>query len=229
MSSERDSPLARHAASPVELRDRLHAERDGDPFLVFRDGAGVQRIHGLEGDANRVSIGRSPGNDLALTWDTEASRLHAELERLGGEWTIADDGLSTNGSFVNGERVSGRHRLRDGDVVRVGQTTLAFRVPDPMDSRPTVIAGGDGGAAPPLSEAQRRILIALCRPLLAEAAVPATNAQIAAEVFLSVDAVKANLRSLFAAFGMEDLAQNQKRSTLALRALREGLVTARDL
>ena len=227
MSPSPDSPLAPHAASPAELRDRLHAERDGEPFLVFRDGSGAQRIHGLGSSAARVSIGRSPGNDLALTWDTEASRLHAELERIGDEWTISDDGLSTNGSFVNAERVSGRHRLRDGDVLRVGRTTLAFRVPDPMDSRPTVVAGGS--AAPALSDAQRRILVALCRPLLSEVGVPATNAQIAGEVFLSVDAVKANLRALFAAFGIEELPQNQKRSVLAMRALRDGLVGARAL
>lgn len=227
MSPSPDSPLQAHTASPAELRDRLHAERDGDPFLVFRDGSGTQRIHGLKGDAARVTVGRSPGNDLALTWDTEASRVHAELERLGDEWTICDDGLSTNGSFLNGERISGRQRLRDGAVVRIGQTTLAFRVPDPMDSRPTVIAAGTPALA--LSDVQRRILIALCRPLLGEVGVPATNAQVAAEVFLSVDAVKANLRALFAAFGIEDLPQNQKRSVLAMRALRDGLISARDL
>src|SRR5204863_4900971 len=75
-----ESPLAPHAASPAELQERLRAERDGDPFLVFRDDSGSQRIETLDGRAGRVSIGRSPGNDIALTWDSEVSRLHAELD-----------------------------------------------------------------------------------------------------------------------------------------------------
>ena len=46
---------------------------------------------------------------------------------------------------------------------------------------------------------------------------------------MSVDAVKSNLRALFAAFGLEDLPQNQKRASLALRALRTGVISRRDL
>jgi FHA domain len=223
-----ESPLAPHTASPTELQDRLRAERDGDPFLVFRDDSGSQRIESLDGRAGRVSIGRSPGNDIALTWDSEVSRLHAELERLGDEWIVSDEGLSRNGSFVNGERVDGRRRLRDGDVLRIGRTTLGFRIPDPADSRPTVAA--TSGAPPQLTPTQRKILIALCRPYKhGEFGAPATNGQIAAEVYLSVDAVKAHLRALFQAFGVDHLPQNQKRAALAIRALQEGIVSRREL
>src|SRR3954463_11623466 len=228
--SPMESPLAPHAASPAELQERLRAERDGDPFLVFRDDSGSQRIEALDGRAGRVSIGRSPGNDIALSWDSEVSRLHAELERLGDEGILSDEGLSRNGSYVNGERIEGRRRLRDGDVVRIGRTTLGFRVPDPADSRPTAVAGPATGAPPALTPTQRKILVPLCRPYkTSEFAAPATNGQIAAEVFLSVDAVKAHLRALFAAFGFDQLAQNQKRAALAIRALQEGLVTRREL
>jgi DNA-binding CsgD family transcriptional regulator len=59
-------------------------------------------------------------------------------------------------------------------------------------------------------------------------ATPATNKEIAEEVFLSVDAVKAHLRSLFERFGLENLPQNQKRARLAATALLQGIVTARD-
>src|SRR3954452_15021605 len=104
------SPLAAHAATPAELRERIEAEREGSPFLVLRDGSGSQRLLVLEPDTRRVTIGRSAGNDVALEWDTEVSRLHAELENLGDEWTVADDGLSRNGSFLNGQRISGRQR-----------------------------------------------------------------------------------------------------------------------
>src|SRR3954454_24554459 len=135
-----ESPLAPHAASHAELQDRLRAEREGDPFLVFRDDGGDQCIEVLEGRAGRVTVGRSPGNDIALTWDSEVSRLDAELEHIGDEWIISDEGLWLNGSFVNGDRIEGRRRLRDGDVLRIGRTSLAFRVPDPADSRPTMAA-----------------------------------------------------------------------------------------
>jgi predicted component of type VI protein secretion system len=223
------SPLAAHTATPAELRERIEAERAGVPFLVLRDGDGAQRLFVLGPAIDRVAIGRSPGNDIALQWDTEVSRLHAELERLGDEWTAADDGLSRNGSFVNGQRISGRHRLRDGDVLRVGRTQIAFRVPDPSVSSPTAVAGSRP-ELPPLSATQRAVLAALCRPYKdTELATPATNQQIADELYLSVDAVKAHLRTLFGYFGVEHLAQNQKRSYLAMRALQDGVVSRRDL
>src|SRR5205823_11020520 len=107
----------------------------------------------------------------------------------------SNEGRSRNGSSVNGERIDGRRRLRDGDVLRIGRTVLAFRVPDAADSRPTMAATG-GNAPPQLTPTQRKILLALCRPYKSgEFAAPATNGQIAAEVFLSVDAVKAHLRA----------------------------------
>lgn len=227
-----ESPLAPHASTPAELQERLRAEREGEPFLVFRDDQGRQRLEQLEGRAGRVTIGRNPSNDVALTWDEEVSRLHAEIEPLGGEWILTDEGLSRNGSFVNGERVDGRRRLRDGDVIRIGRTSLAFRVPEPADSRPTAAATGKTSPPTPprLTDTQRRIITALVRPYRdSDFAAPATNGQIAEEVFLSVDAVKAHLRGLFQAFGVDALPQNQKRAALAMRALQEGIVNRRDL
>lgn len=230
MKQADQSPLAAHAATPAELRERIEAERAGTPFLVLRDGAGAQRLFVLDPARERVTLGRSAGNDVALQWDTEVSRLHAELERLGDEWTAADDGLSRNGSFVNGQRISGRHRLRDGDVLRVGRTQIAFRVPESSpDSKPTV-AAGSRAELPALTATQRGVLTALCRPYKdTELATPATNQQIADELYLSVDAVKAHLRTLFGYFGVQHLPQNQKRSYLAMRALQDGVVSRRDL
>jgi pSer/pThr/pTyr-binding forkhead associated (FHA) protein len=224
-----DSPLAPHHSTPAELQERLQAEKEGDPFLVFRDDQNRQRLEQLERRAGRVTIGRNPTNDVALTWDEEVSRLHAEVECLGGEWIISDEGLSRNGSFVNGERVDHRRRLRDGDVIRIGRTNIAFRVPEPADSRPTAAAAASSGP-PRLTDTQRRILTALVRPYRdSDFAAPATNGQVAEEVFLSVDAVKAHLRGLFQAFGVDGLPQNQKRAALAMRALQDGVVSRRDL
>jgi pSer/pThr/pTyr-binding forkhead associated (FHA) protein len=123
-------PLERHAATPAELRDRLAAERRGTPFLVFRDGDDGQVIVELPDDAARMTIGRSPRNDVPLRWDGEVSRLHAELERVAGDWIVGDDRLSRNGTFVNGERLQSRRVLRGGDVIAVGDTRIAFVAAD---------------------------------------------------------------------------------------------------
>src|ERR1700754_5334119 len=99
-------------SSPADVKARLDAERRGEPFLLFRDGDGAQVIVTLAGP---VTIGRRAERDVALTWDSEVSRLHAELEPVGPDWTVVDDGLSRNGTYLNGERVNGRRRLRAGD------------------------------------------------------------------------------------------------------------------
>jgi len=86
-------------------------------------------------------------------------------------------------------------------------------------------------APPVLSDAQRRVLLALCRPYKQPGpfTTPATNQEIAAELFLSVEAVKTHLRALFAKFSVEALPQNQKRARLIERAFQTGLVSERDL
>jgi hypothetical protein len=82
-----------------------------------------------------------------------------------------------------------------------------------------------------LSDTQRRVLIALCRPYRDDPrfAVPATNQQISREVSLGVDAVKTHLRVLFGKFGLEDLPQNEKRVRLAECAVQSGLVRRSEL
>lgn len=220
-----DSPLAAHSASPAELRERIAAERAGEPFLLLRDGDGRQRIVPLAGE--RLSVGRGDANDLALSWDGEVSRLHAELERIAGQWTVSDDGLSRNGTFLAGSRIGGRARLRDGDLVRFGQTVVAFC--DPA-AEATADRTRIGEPAPELTAAQRRLLIALARPFKhGGIATPASNRQIGEELHLSVDAVKAQLRALYAQLGIGELPQQQKRQRLVAVALERGLVTAREL
>ena len=104
------SPALR-AESAREVVDRLAAQRTGAPYVLFRDGDRRQRILVLQDEPPLVHIGRGPACEIALPWDTEVSRVHAILERAGGHWTLVDDGLSRNGSFVNGHRVRGRRRL----------------------------------------------------------------------------------------------------------------------
>jgi hypothetical protein len=182
----------------------------------------------LEGE--RLSIGRERGQDVVLDWDAEVSRLHALLERLGGSWTVVDDGLSRNGTTVNGGPVRGRRRLRDGDLIRVGSTELMFR--DPGEGADETPAAAGPAAAAGVTAAQRRVLVALCRPLLAAAEVPAatpSNAEIATELTISVEAVRTHLKALFKLFEVPDLPQNRKRAELARRALASSVVVPRDL
>jgi pSer/pThr/pTyr-binding forkhead associated (FHA) protein len=223
------SPLHSHVATPAEIRERIHAERRGSPFLVYRDADDRQVILDL-GERQHVTIGRRESSDVPLVWDASVSRLHAHLERVGDDWVLADDGLSRNGTYVNGGRIEGRRPLRDGDVVAIGGTLIAFLLPSGASlSAPTATARGPLGALRP-TPAQQRVLVALCRPFAASTyAAPASNRQIADELVISVDTVKGTLHELFDAFGIKDLPQNQKRAALALRALELGLVSRRDL
>ena len=220
---------ARHA-SAAELKSQLEAERLGTPFLVFRDALDGQRIHTFEPGIERLTIGRAADTDVPLEWDGRVSRVHAEISCVGGDWIVEDDGLSRNGTWVNGERLTRRRRLQDGDVVRIGATHLRFRLPLASNLGTTEI----DSSTPPeasLSPAQRRVLVALCRPLAdgEPYATPATNQQIANELVLSVEAVKTHLRTLFGKFGVEQLEQNRKRTALAARALASGSITLDEL
>lgn len=222
-----DSPSDRHASTAAELKARIQAERRGQPFLVYRDGSGGQAIVELSG--TQITVGRRTDNDIALSWDQEVSRLHAQLEQVRGDWCVIDDGLSRNGSWLNGERVRGRHRLKDADRLCFGATVVDYRAPAESESKSTISVPGRSGTIE-VSEAQRKVLISLCRPLVGSAfATPATNKVIAEEVFLSVDAVKAHLRVLFERFGLQALPQNQKRASLAAAALLNDVVRPHDL
>jgi hypothetical protein len=221
-------PASAHTSTPAEIQERLEAERHGRPFLLFRDGGGAQVVLELPEDASSITVGRRTDNDVALGWDLEVSRVHAQLERIGGEWAVSDDGLSRNGTYVNGDKVVGHRRLRDGDRLVFGDTPVLYRTPGGGSWQSTAaVRLGDAGSS--LTPVQRRVLIALCRPLKSSAyAAPASNREIAAEVFLSVDAVKAHLRLLFERFGLEALPQNQKRARLAATALVNGVLAERD-
>jgi class 3 adenylate cyclase len=120
------------------LHDRIEAERRGSAYVVFQDPSGKQQVVTLEDNQEKVTIGRRVENDIALAWDQEVSREHAQLLRGAEGWTLVDEG-SRNGSYLNGQRVSGRHPLRDGDVLRFGDTVVLFRAPV-ADERPKEVS-----------------------------------------------------------------------------------------
>jgi pSer/pThr/pTyr-binding forkhead associated (FHA) protein len=222
-----DSPLSRHSATPQELRARLDVARSGSPFLLLRRPDGEQVMVRLAG-RRHLTIGRRPESDLSLSWDPRVSRLHAELEMVGNDWVISDDGLSTNGTWVAGRRMESRHRLLDGDEVRIGDTTIAFCAP--LEAVSATAVADDQTSLLHISPAQRRVLVALCRPFLEAGTLAApTNAQLAQELHLAVDSVKTHLRALFAAFELDEVPGGQKRAALVERAVSIGVVSARDV
>lgn len=234
MTQSGDERPGPKAITAVELKEQIEAERLGRPFLVHRDAESVQQIVVIDEGADELWLGRSAAATISLPFDPEVSQLHAKLDVVGGDCTLIDDGLSRNGSYVNEERVGGRRRLRDGDIVRIGKTRLLFRSPVLAAGQPvaeSTVISSDLGAIAHVSPAQRRVLVALCGPFKegASFASPATNQEIGEALHLSVDAVKTHLRALFERFELGELPQNQKRLALVQRALQTGLVSERDL
>jgi len=191
--------------------------------LCYRDGDGEQRRYLLDEGRPRLLMGRGDRCDLALGWDDQVSREHAKLEPLGENWLLIDDGLSRNGTYVNGERLHGERRLEHRDRVLVGRTLLTFRAGRPPTGSSTVVPGRP---LVRLTEAQHQVLRILCRPLTSGSGrgMPASNREIAAELVLSVETVKDHLSQLFVKFRLEALQQNDKRLTLARRAIETGMV-----
>jgi pSer/pThr/pTyr-binding forkhead associated (FHA) protein len=216
-------PPALRLVSPAELADRIGAERRGTPFLLYLDDQHRQQIVDLDEPASTLSIGREPASDVRLDWDTEVSRAHAVIERVGSAWTLVDDGLSRNGSFVNGRRVHGRRRLEDGDTITVGKTLLVYMATEGV-VRTT--ATTTSGAPPAVSPAQQRVLDALCRPAIeGPLAMPASNREIADELVIGIETVKSHMHVLFDLFDVPDMPQNRKRAELVRRAFERGAIS----
>jgi pSer/pThr/pTyr-binding forkhead associated (FHA) protein len=222
-----ESPATLGSQSPEEVEERQSALDRGDPFLLFRDGDGRQRIVSLSEPAEAITIGRRFEADISLPWDPEASRLHAELSYRAGEWTICDDGWSQNGTWVNGLRLAGRRRLADGDLVKIGRTILGFQQPSATGPGPTMVQGELSGT-PRFSEQQQRILRALCKPLFADGDGfnPSSDLEVADATGIAVDVVSQELDLLARLFGLEDMPRPERRAEVALLAVRSGLVGA---
>ena len=84
-----------------------------------------------------ASIGRHGDNEIILP-DNQVSRHHAEIVMQGGRWLIADLG-SANGTFVNGERLTGPRVLSHDDLIRVGQTRFRVEIAAAIAARDTLV------------------------------------------------------------------------------------------
>jgi hypothetical protein len=114
--------------------------------LIVRRGPQPNQIYELTKDVN--TVGRDITNDITIN-DPEVSRHHARLTRQNDGYTIEDLG-STNGTFVNGQRLTGARQLSAGETIGLGETvTLAYES--------TAVAGmppSPAAAPPPPQQAQ---------------------------------------------------------------------------
>ena len=174
-----------------------------------------------------MSVGRATHRDSSLKRVSSASLVTQIRPSPAVAIPIGSSGTRT---FVNGEPVRAHRRLHDGDALRLGSTVIVFRNPGDRESRVTT-PSAELRKVVELTDAQRRVLVALCRPFKDSAAfvTPPPNEQIARELFLSVDAIKKHMRSLFEKFEVQHLPQNEKRARLVERAFAGGFISERNL
>ncbi|MEW6232921.1 MAG: FHA domain-containing protein [Chloroflexota bacterium] len=96
--------------------------------LILYQGTPEEKIVDL--DRTEVTLGRDPSCQVVFS-EATISRRHAQLRREGDSWTISDLG-SSNGTFVNGRRITGSQAVRSGDVIGLGSTQLLFQGGEPL-------------------------------------------------------------------------------------------------
>jgi pSer/pThr/pTyr-binding forkhead associated (FHA) protein len=112
--------------------------------LVMRTGPTPGKVVDLTEES--YTIGREPSNDIPIN-DSEISRKHARVSRQGDNYAVEDLG-STNGTFVNGQRLMGPHTLKPGEIVSFGeQISCTYEAISEVDANATIISSKP--AAPP--------------------------------------------------------------------------------
>jgi EmrB/QacA subfamily drug resistance transporter len=140
--------------APLRTAPTVHAGVRGvvSPVLVVKDGPLAGERFPVEGE---LSLGRQ---DAAIVLDDpEISRRHALARPVDGTVEIVDLG-SVNGTFVNGERIDQPRRLRDGDTIKLGRTSLQLEAPSP-GAGATMVSSAPAEpmtTAPSVADQQRR-------------------------------------------------------------------------
>ncbi len=104
--------------APVSQPKRSRGARDESTLVIVAPESREGETFLLD---QEITVGRAPGCGIVLADDTFASQVHARIYRQGGKTYVEDLG-STNGTLLNGERISGYVRVRRGDRVQFGQT-----------------------------------------------------------------------------------------------------------
>ena len=213
------APLLPDGPSPAPVATRAPAV----PAYVEIVGAGPPELFPL--DRPRVTIGRGQGNDVCLRTDRLVSEMHAVIEFYGASFTVRDLG-SSNGTFLNGRRLTAERALHSGDRIELGRTVVRFTSSPAMP----VLRTDRSPSPPALSDEERQVVRALCRPLLTAgpAAEPAGIAEVAQALGVDESVVKFHLADLYDKFGIQDGVQS-RRVALAEEAVLRRVVTPADL
>ncbi|MBI5535906.1 MAG: FHA domain-containing protein [Deltaproteobacteria bacterium] len=141
--------MARHSDTPTEPGPHLHAEGEADTLKITRWKLlrGKQEIRLKVGTQ---TMGRGFDNDIVIE-SAGASRLHARLH-VSLELVTIEDAGSTNGVFINGERIKFSHDLVEGDRILIG--TVEYVVADTSSNRPDILPSSEP-ASPKPSDAPR--------------------------------------------------------------------------
>jgi DNA-binding CsgD family transcriptional regulator len=179
----------------------------------------------LDNAGRELAVTRASASGVA---PAPAQRVpHARLGRFGGAWVVSNFGRLQDGASLNGRPLRGSARLQDRDTLEFCGVAVMFTT---RGEGPNPGPGKDAyDAAPPaVSAAEQRVLEALARPWIAGGGLagPATNAEVAAELVLSVHTVKSHMRKLFGKFELGEIARSRKRMALVEAAFRTGLIGA---
>ena len=127
-SKDLRTPQESFILAPSQANE-LFAVRDAGPRdvgrLVVITSPTLEEGEGRILDSAAITVGRGPQNDVTLDGDDYASAKHARIEpRRDGVWV--EDVGSTNGTYLNGIKLTRARKLTPGDVVRVGETELRY-------------------------------------------------------------------------------------------------------
>lgn len=117
--------------------------------LIVRRGPQPNQVYELTKDI--VTIGRDITNDIVIS-DPEVSRHHMRMTRSGSGYAV-EDLNSTNGIFVNGQRVTSPQPMNNGDLLGIGETvTLAYEAPGGVGQSAATMVGQSQSPVPPSAQ-----------------------------------------------------------------------------